>query len=72
MTKSVNQENDMALHQSWEADFYAYLIYISDFSECEKTLQTMLDDTSWQKVFISTPNLKLFFIHEWLKYTYHE
>lgn len=72
MTKSVNQEYDITQFHSWDNDFYAYLNYVAEYSECEKTLQLMLEDASWQKVFVETPNLKLYFIHEWLKYTYFE
>ena len=72
MTKSVNQETDLVLSDSWDTDFYAYLSYIEEYSDCEKSLKLMLDDTSWQQVFVKMPNLKLYFIHEWLKYTYHE
>lgn len=72
MARSVNQESDLGLSHGWETDFYAYLNYNSEYAECEKTLQLMLEDTSWQEVFASTANLKLYFIHEWLKYTYHE
>lgn len=72
MAKTAKESHDTALLNSWDQDFYAYLQNIDEYWECKKKLKIIMEDETWQKIFMEAPNLKLHFIHEWLKYTYTE
>lgn len=72
MSKSINQNQDKSLFQTWEKDFYPYLSDLPGYAENEKYLDSILQDPSWKNSVKDNPVFIFYFVHEWMHVTYHE